>query len=567
MNTPIRFAGLSSGMDTQSMVQQLMRAESMKMDRLTKRRTLVQWRQEQMHNVITRLNDFRKDNTDYIRANSITNDNSWNTRAATVESASGEKVKGIAVKADPNAEVGSFDIEVVSLAAGDAVQGKKLFSYDISLSTPMHIAVGADRGDGSAFSNQNTSILINGRSILIEQTDSVQDFINKVNESEAGVKISYDTMRKEFLMESTTTGANATIHTQNDTWGIMERIGLDNIRNNTDNTMKTGEITDDPRLVQQAKNAKVLYDVNGVFTAVELQDQSSNTFEINGVTITLSRGVTEGEIYTINVETDTEQIMETIKEFVEQYNHLVRYINALHTTSRPRHGNAVSGKLYEPLTDEERKGLSDTELERWDEQAKTGLLHRDRDLRSLQSQMRSAMFAPVKVTGGKDNDYVSLFDVGITTVGRDGTPGDGLIGILQIDEAKLLEMLEKDPERVKSLFARSPIDAGGMLGGTIEERNARADHVGLGFRLDDILRTYGDDDQGPLRQRAGYTRGLMVSENTMSQQLRDFDNRLSAMERYLARRENHYYSMFSRMEQAIAQSNSQMDSLFAFSMQ
>jgi hypothetical protein len=35
------------------------------------------------------------------------------------------------------------------------------------------------------------------------------------------------------------------------------------------------------------------------------------------------------------------------------------------------------------------------------------------------------------------------------------------------------------------------------------------------------------------------------------------------MQQFLIRRENHFFSMFARMEQAMAQSHAQMDALFA----
>jgi flagellar hook-associated protein 2 len=187
-------------------------------------------------------------------------------------------------------------------------------------------------------------------------------------------------------------------------------------------------------------------------------------------------------------------------------------------------------------------------------------------MRAIHQQLRAVMFNPVVLerdANGRVSDQIFLFDVGITTVGRDGAPGDQLIGVLQIDEDRLRQALEENPERVQALFA-----GGGLRpSGTMEERNARSPYVGLGFRLDDALNNIARDGRGSLQQRAGYNSGLNVSENIMSRQLRAYDRRIDAMQAFLHRRENHFFSMFARMENAMAQAHSQMDSLFAFGQQ
>ena len=85
---------------------------------------------------------------------------------------------------------------------------------------------------------------------------------------------------------------------------------------------------------------------------------NSNTFELNGLTIT-AKGVTgtydkTTGVFTnntaVNVEVgaDTEGVYNTIKNFVKKYNELIDEMNTLYNEKKPE---------YEPLTDEEKKNI------------------------------------------------------------------------------------------------------------------------------------------------------------------------------------------------------------------
>ncbi|MCL1845088.1 MAG: flagellar filament capping protein FliD, partial [Defluviitaleaceae bacterium] len=334
------------------------------------------------------------------------------------------------------------------------------------------------------------------------------------------------------------------------------------------------DMTDGSRHVRTAQDAVLYYDVGQSGLPSERIVQSSNTFEIHGMRINLTNAVEVGATFTINNERNVDDTFDAIMEFVEQYNNLIRMLDAIHSTPRPRAGNAINGSFFEPLTDEQRAAMSDREIERWEEQARIGLLHRDSDIRHIQQQLRSAMMAPVVLAQETDQfgnvrvtDQIFLFQIGITTVGRDGPPGDQLIGVLRVDEDRLREALENDPERVERLFSDTGMNVNGgspPRWGTAQERRERAPIVGLGFRLDDVLNNAAEYRDGSLQRRAGYHSGLNVTENMMTRQIRDYDRRISAMQQFLIRRENHFFAMFARMEQAMAQSHAQMDSLFAF---
>lgn len=351
-----------------------------------------------------------------------------------------------------------------------------------------------------------------------------------------------------------------------------------------------GQINGDARVATDAVNAAgdTVY-ITGLFasstnTLTQIEGLSINIAGATGMArnaagVILADATNAGQQVNINVHRNVDDAIEMIREFVEAYNEMIRNLNTLHTTARPRAGGSARGSFFEPLTDEQRAAMSDREVERWEEQARIGLLHRDNDIRNIQQQLRDAMMSPVVLARdpvtGNVTDQIFLFNVGITTVGMDGASEDRLIGVLQIDEERLRSELEADPDRVMQLFAQSPIAAqdvptsgiNTLESGSIIQRNARSPYVGIGWRLNDLINNVAIDFDSSLRQRAGVPNAIDATENTLSRQIRDYDRRIDQMQEWLIRRENHFFAMFARMEQAMAQSHQQMDALFAFAMQ
>jgi flagellar hook-associated protein 2 len=51
---------------------------------------------------------------------------------------------------------------------------------------------------------------------------------------------------------------------------------------------------------------------------------------------------------------------------------------------------------YEPLTDEQKEEMTESEIEKWEEMAKSGLMRNDRQISGLLSDMRSAIYEKVE---------------------------------------------------------------------------------------------------------------------------------------------------------------------------
>ena len=441
-----------------------------------------------------------------------------------------------------------------------------------------------DANPGNRASNTQSTININGVNITMNYNDTIQTFMNRVNASAAGVNMGWDNARQVFTLEARGTGADAVVRTGNDDWGFFQAIGLESIQAPAASPPNTPPPAPDSRLLRTASDSVIYFDSGNPLGGIRME-QSSNRFEVEGFIINLNSSAVHTTIdeatdvitvhpttFTIDTTRNIDNLVQSISYFVEQYNNLIRELNALHSTPRPRSG--ARGPFFEPLTDEQRQAMSDREVERWEEQARTGMLHRNDAIRGLQNDLRHWMFSGVPLPGG---GTLALHQIGITSVGANGNRADRMIGVLEIDEDQLRRALNGELERtvgsgvnaervaitaadVQYLFTGSSNWTSAV---TNEARSARIPNIGLAHRIDDILNN-ATDERGSIGRVAGREGGINHSTNPMTTDIRRYDDRIEQMQRWLMRRESHFFQMFARMEQAMAQSNAQMDSLFAF---
>ncbi len=149
--------------------------------------------------------------------------------------------------------------------------------------------------------------------------------------------------------------------------------------------------------------------VNGEDSKIYLNDaeftSSSNIYSINGLTIQATGVTGPDEEITISTDTDVQGIYDKVKDFLSEYNSVMKELASLY--------NADSAKGYEPLTDDEKKEMSDSEVEKWEEKVKGALLRKDTTIGSIMDTMSGAMMKSYTING---KSY-SLSSFGITTQG------------------------------------------------------------------------------------------------------------------------------------------------------
>lgn len=261
---------------------------------------------------------------------------------------------------------------------------------------------------------------------------------------------------------------------------------------------------------------------------------SSNSYSINGLNITAQvvtdtdGKASDANAISITTSTDTQGIYDKIKDFLSQYNSLINEITSLY--------NADSAKGYEPLTDDEKDAMSDTEVEKWEQKIKDSLLRRDDNLESLMSAMTSAMSGAVEVNGKKM--YLSNF--GIKTLGYLNAPknqqnayhidGDEDDANSSGNADKLMTAITSDPDTVIDFMQ----GLASNLYNSVHKKMQTSP-------LSSIYTVYNDKE--------------MASEYS------DYTDLIKKWEEKLQDKEDYYYKKFSSMETALSKLNSQTSSL------
>lgn len=241
------------------------------------------------------------------------------------------------------------------------------------------------------------------------------------------------------------------------------------------------------------------------------------------------------EAVTFTSSADADKIVDAVKSFVNDYNEMVTQIKNAYSTLPQQRSN---GAYYEPLTDDDKAEMSESAIKDWEDKAKTGLLFGDRDLSSLYSRLTSA----VSMYG---QDGADLKAAGITVSYSGG------LSTLSFDENTLRSTLESDPDRVRDIFTKS-------------KDNGAATN-GLMAAIKEPLEVFGGTTgatKGTLVEKAGSPLApTTIYQNYIQKQLDALDTQIEKWQDKMSDQVDYYTSQFSKLEQLIAQMNSQSSTL------
>ncbi len=571
---PIRITGMNSGLDTEALVSELVSAYKQKGTKYEKAQTKISWKQEAWKSLSSKTYSFRT-GLDKMRFAS-----GYNLKTTSVSNSS-----KASITASNNAVNGTQTLEVKQLAKSGYLTGGKVKRTD-------NKAVANDTTLSQLGLQDGGDISVNGKRITLSGTTTVGEVITKLND--AGVKANFDATNQRIFVSATDSGTDAdfsitaleekgtdalralglnvksesagkTYKQYADEYGGKTDSDLEKILKDYDadssgadrliaNFAKEYNAADDDatkteilkefkdfisyaKTVQNKSDTEMGYNTDG--KRIDGQDakiilngaeftSNGNTFSVNGLTINALAVTDKDEVLTVTTTTDNQGIYDKIKDFLSDYNDLINSMTKAY--------NAESTSDYEPLSDDEKEAMSDSEIEKWETKGKSGILRRDSTLSTLMSVMNNTMSQSYTING---KSY-ALSTFGIKTLGIMNAKtneqnayhidGDADDESTSSNTDKLMEAIIADPEGIAEYFKKISNDLYDKLG---EQMTSTT------------LRSYGS----------------FYNDKQLETEYKSYTTKISDWDKKVQDIEDSYYKKFAAMEKALASLQSQQSSL------
>lgn len=385
--------------------------------------------------------------------------------------------------------------------------------------------------------NGKYEFTINGVEFSFDEDTMLGDIITKINSNkEAGVTVSYSSVTDKFSVTANDNGASGKVD--------IADTGTSNLMQVLFGTK------DDPDgyTVEAGQDLKLNVSFDGGKTYTDLV-RSDNTFSVDGVSFEIlgkaddipeekdefgnvtkpAEQVKENISFT--VDSNIDELVKKLSDFVKDYNEIATMINGKTTEKRYGRENAEDTDSYPPLTDEQKKEMSEKEIEQWEEKAKMGLLRNDQTLNTIMLDMRRAMSDPVKGTTD------ALHQIGISTAAYAWDDG----GQLNVDEETLKKAILEDPAKIVQMFTKAETGISARMKAS----------------LDKAVSTSGEG--GLLIQLAGRANSIAPDQSYLSRQISDMTTQLKTLKTRLKTEEDRYYAQFTRLETYLSKMNAQSE--------
>lgn len=533
----IRMTGMVSGLDTDSIVKELVSAYSTKKEKYEKERTKLGWKQEIWKDLNKEVNTFYKSvgNLRFAGGYSTKKTTSSDTTKATVSAGS-------------NAVTGTQKLHVLSTAQSGYLTGGKITASDSSAKV-----TSSTKLSELGFTEDETALKFIAKDkdgkdisadIKLSKDSTISDAVKALRD--VGLNASFDENNGRIFLSSSATGASTDFSLKSDGSDASKNL-LNTLALNTD----ASEVTEASKRATKIDGSDAAIVLNGV-----VYTSSSNNFSINGLSISvnavtdsvdLSKAKTNGsldadkisdmlvntplndsEAISITTSTDTQGIYDKIKDFITSYNNIINKMTKLY--------NADSAGNYEPLTDDEKSEMSDSEIEKWETKIKDSLLRRDSTLSTVMSAMTTAMSGGATVNG--KTYFLSNF--GISTLGyMNAAENEQNAYHIDGDEDdentsgntdKLMTALNSDPDTVMDFMKQMATNLYNAI----------------------------DKQMTSTTLRSKYS---IYNDKEMTTQYKNYTTTIKEWETKISDKEDYYYKKFSSMESALSKLNSQTSSL------
>lgn len=555
MSGLISAGGLITGLDSNSIIQQLIALDRQPLTRKETRISTLQSQQNALRELRSQIQTLRNRVQDF-RLNNVFNK---------FQSSSSDETILTAAVSSSNPVVGAFAVNVTQLASATVAQSSAKLGAAIAPGSALN-------SSGIATTIESGTFTINGVQFNVDpSTDSLTSILNTINASAAGVTASYDNVTDKVTIENDTPGDASLINfgASDDTSNLLSVLAL---KQATQSTGGSGQTTvTGTRNLGAIDSTKVLNTINFANGAV-----TAGSFSINGVSITLDPttdtaldvieriNASDAQV-TASFDSATDTIRftsdtlgsRTIKfggagdtsNFLSITNLTAATQTAGNDATFTINGgpaltrntnevtDAISGITLKLLATGTSTVTASSDNDATVEQVKEfvtafnetvdrianltntgGLLEGDSGIRAIQTFIRDKVFSQVAGVG----EYDSLFNIGIST----GEEFDASTsGALVLDEDKLREALNNNRENVKKLFANTS-ETG----------------------ITDLLFSYLDD----ISSTTGFLNERSKANGGIDLQIRNLQDQIARAEDRLSLKENRLRRQFSQLEQLSA---------------
>ena len=509
---PIRITGMNSGLDTESIITALTSTKKTKWDTAVGDQKKLTWKQDKWKELNKKVVSFYNgalSNMRFSAAYTKKTTTVSDENAATVVTGDGAMDTTQTLNIKSLAKAAYLTGTEVTVGEGSsatkATKETKMSELGLENGGTLSFKIGKAPAEGEEDTRET-------KSVSIDAGDTIDNVLTKLRDTFGStMSFNYDENNGRFYVSSKEAGADNNfeiVETE-----AMNALGFKLNENNGSNYIK-GE--------------DAVIELNG-----EKYTSKSNTFEINGLTITANKVADD---ITLTTKQDTSGIFDNIKKLVKEYNELVKELATVY--------NADAAKKYKMLTDDEKDAMSDKEVEAWEDKIKEGLLSKDETVGTLRNAMRDIMNSSIEVTL-KDGSTksLSLASFGIATGSYFGTEEDER-DVLHIDgdaddsttsgNTDLLSgFISSDPKMVQEFFS------------TLAKN--------MYSKLSDLMKG------------TQYSSSFTIYEDKlMASQYSAYNTKISKAQEAYEAAQDKYYKQFSKMETALAKVNSTSGSLTSF---
>lgn len=492
----MRITGLASGLDMDEIVKNSMKPYRVKIDETKQKRDIVEMKQQLYRDVIKDSKELYNKYFDISKPDSLLLSKNWGTTSFESSDSSAVSVNGLA-----GAKPDNYKVNVTQLASKATT------------------TLGTEYMKGA----KSFTLEFGGEEVTIDITDEelndpkkLAERVNKeLSEKKIDVTVKYSEFSNGLVFESKAMGV-----------GTAEKPNEFKIVTNP-KIVEIGQMQ--PLSVELTATGKdSIATITNSRGEVKTVKGNSNKVVYDGVEFSFN-DITTSEVR-ITGKTDTKATADKIVAFVNDYNVLMEKLNTM--TSEKRNKN------YMPLTEEQKKEMSESEIKLWDEKTKQGQLNRDNDVSRIANNMKAAMTS-------MNGSGINLESIGIKPVADYGTKN----GTFTVDIDKLTKSLEDNPEEVMNLFIGKPAEGA--------SESEKASKTGVFQKLKTILYDETISISSSLIKKAGVEGSSTVTNNDLTKSIEKYNKKMEDLEKNFTTREQALYSKYAKLEVTMNKYNSQ----------